>query len=259
MNLGDASTSSFSSDLPEIFFKLAPYYDQLVQFIDYPGWVRYISEIFRRYGRRPRFILDLACGTGNVAVLLAQQGFKMVGLDRSKEMLDRLQSKVPSGGIELICADMREFKLLKPVDACICLFDSLNYLLEIEDLERCFRSVLGSLEPAGLFVFDMNTIYGLANYWDDQVWIREVGDIYSIWQNRYDPVRRISTLYLTLFVRQGDGYKRVDEVHKERGYELSEIEAALRRAGFKRSRMYHHLTFDPPTPSTIRVMVVAEP
>lgn len=259
MNLRGSRTSSSGSNSPEVFFRLAPYYDQLVRFIDYSGWVRYLGEIFRRYGRRPRSILDLACGTGNITIPLAQKGFKMVGLDRSKEMLDQLESKAAARGIELVCADMREFRLSRPVDACICLFDSLNYLLEIEDIERCFSSVRSSLEPGGLFVFDMNTIYSLANYWDDQVSIREFGDVYSIWQNRYDPARHISTLYLTLFVRQGDGYKRVDEIHKERGYELSEIEAALSRAGFEKSSMYQHLTFDPPTPSTPRVMVVAEP
>jgi SAM-dependent methyltransferase len=202
----------------------------------------------------------MACGTGNVAIPLAENGFKLIGLDRSPTMLAELRKKDKTRRIQLICADMRDFSLPEPVDACICLFDSLNYLLTIEELASCFCSVRNSLKPDGIFIFDMNTLYCLANYWSNQVSVREFGDVYSIWQSRYDPERHISTLYLTLFVRQRNHkYKRFEEVHKERGYELSEIRENLNRAGFPKVNIYHHLTFEPPTPLTSRVMVVAEP
>jgi len=282
------------------FTKIAPYYDLLMKRVDYPGWVRYLHQIFERFGIKPRKILDLACGTGIPSLLLARQGYEVIGLDNSEEMLkvamqnaelgdspkkeinllsrfQNLNSEI--GRVRFIQADMRNFEIPEKVDVVISLFDSFNYLLTEKDLHKAYVSTYRALRKGGYFLFDMNTDFGLSQYWVNGTEIREIDGLLSIWRNSYDEKRKIARLDLTLFVpspplRKGDKspstpplskgdsggfyYQRIDEVHEERGYSTLEIENLLHDAGFGEVHLYRHLQFTPPLRSTNRVMVVAK-
>ncbi len=240
------------------FSQIAPYYDTLMNHIDYPGWVEYIIKIFRALKKTPEVIIDVACGTGNAALLLAKSGFRVIGVDQSAGMLEIFKKKAAGLDITFVCADMRGFTVPQPADAAISLFDSINYLLTEDELEQCFRTVHQNLKPGGLFVFDMNTIFGLSTHWGNSITLREVGNIYSIWKNTYDYKDNISTLHLTLFVKNKQSYERMDELHRERGYPAPVIEKRLKRAGFAKTHFYQHLFFTPPSSHTARMMIVAE-
>ncbi|MCR4424010.1 MAG: class I SAM-dependent methyltransferase [candidate division WOR-3 bacterium] len=243
------------------FARFARHYDRfMMKFVDYPGWVNYVLKIFRRFKVVPRTILDVACGSGIPTVLLAQKGYRMIGVDRSREMLAVLESKRGNLPIELVCADIRDFKISEPVDAAISLYDSINYLLTEEDLERCFGCVFKSLVGQGIFVFDMNTVYGLSEGWGTRTITRETEEIVSIWQNSYDRQTKVSTLHLTFWEKMGDGTlgERYEEIHEERAYTVEEVRRALRAAGFSETHFYHHGGFLPVGPLTVRMMVVAQ-
>jgi ubiquinone/menaquinone biosynthesis C-methylase UbiE len=240
------------------FSRIAPYYDTLMNHIDYPGWIEYIKKFFQVFHKQPKVIIDVACGTGNASLLLAQSGFKVIGVDRSAAMLEIFKEKSRGLDIDFVCADMRGFEVPQPGDAAISLFDSINYLLTEEELERCFCNVHRNLKPGGLFIFDMNTIFGLSTHWGNSITLREVGAIYSVWKNSYDYKENISTLHLTLFVKNQDHYERLEELHRERGYPTAVVEKRLKRAGFIRCHFYQHLFFTPPASHTARFMVVAE-
>jgi len=242
---------------PPPFTKIARYYDRLMWDVGYGEWILYIEEIFRLLKRRPKRILDLACGTGNASLLLYEKGYEVVGIDLSDQMLEVARRK-GEGRIEFKLADMRNFILGKTFDAVICLFDSLNNLLLEEDLRKTFERVFEHLRVGGVFLFDINTIYCLENYWDDKTRVREDGDLVSIWRSSYDPKTRVSTLDITLFVQEEDSYRRIDERHLERGYSLETIDYLLDTSGFKKRFYYDHLTFDKPKQTSLRVMVIAE-
>jgi len=104
----------------------------------------------------------------------------------------------------------------------------------------------------------MNTIFGLSTHWGNSVTLREVGAIYSVWKNSYDYKENISTLHLTLFVKDAERYERLEELHRERGYPIPVIEKRLKRAGFVRSTFYQHLFLTPPSSQTARMMIVGE-
>jgi ubiquinone/menaquinone biosynthesis C-methylase UbiE len=245
------------------FSRFAPVYDRFMnRYVNYAAWVQYVQRIFRRYECRPSLLLDLACGTGVPTLLLAREGYRLIGVDRSEAMLSVLADKVNDYDIRLVRSDMRDFTLPESVDAGICLYDSMNYLLTTDDLTQCLRSVRRALNAEGLFAFDMNTIHGLATYWGDRSSVRDVEDVHSIWDTAYDPETRISSLRLTFSVqgktRSGVGPTCV-EVHEERGYTIDEVAAALTEAGFRHSDFLQHGTFQPPGPTTTRMMVVARP
>ena len=232
------------------------------RYVNYSAWVQYVRRIFRYYGCRPSLLLDLACGTGVPTLLLAREGYRLIAVDRSEAMLEVLAAKVNDFDIRLVQSDIRDFTLPEPVDAAICLYDSMNYLLTVDDLTQSLRSVHRSLKPEGLFAFDMNTIHGLATYWGDRRSIRDVDDVHSVWDTSYDPETRISSLRLTFSVqgkaRRQSGPTYV-EVHEERGYSIDEVAAALVKAGFQRNDFLQHGTFQPPGPTTTRMMIVARP
>lgn len=245
------------------FSRFAPVYDRFMsRYVNYPAWVQYVRRIFRYYGCRPNLLLDLACGTGVPTLLLAREGYRLIAVDRSEAMLAVLADKVNDYDIRLVHSDMRDFSLPESVDAGICLYDSVNYLLTTDDLARCLRSVYRALKPEGLFAFDMNTIHGLATYWGDRRSIRDVDDVHSVWDTTYDPETRVSSLHLTFSVQdragRQSGHTHV-EVHEERGYTIDEVRAALEKAGFQRNDFLQHGTFQPPGPTTTRMMVVARP
>ncbi len=242
------------------FVDFARFYDRfMLYYVDYQGWVNYVEKVFRRFKVRPETILDVACGTGIPTVLLARRGYRVVGVDRSAEMLAVLRDKVGELPISFVRSEITDFRLAEPADAAISLYDSINYLLAEEDLGRCFSCVRRSLRNGGVFTFDMNTVYSLSTFWGTRVTERQVGPIKSVWQNIYDDKTRISTLHITFWEDTGADSEPVEfeEVHKERAYTPAEVKQALLTAGFSEVRFYTHGGFLPVGPLTTRMMAVA--
>jgi len=240
------------------FASIAPYYDILMKGIAYREWVDYTLELFKRAGHSPRRLLDLACGTGTATLELVRRGFEVVALDRSPDMLDVFRKKKKAQEVEILEGKMEDFRLPHPVDAVTCYFDSINYLTEERALKHCFESVHRALASKGIFVFDMNTIYGLEKVWGTNTLVREIDNIFSVWKSVYDAARHLSTLYLTMFVRNGTSYERIDEVHTERAYPLGDVAEMLKRAGFSKVEIFAHMTTSSFLDISSRVMVVAE-
>lgn len=244
----------------EPFVRFNRHYDVfMTKYVDYKGWVDYVERVFRRFRVEPKTVLDLACGTGIPTLLLALRGYRLTGVDRSPEMLAALAAKQDGLPVATLRADMRDFALAEPHDAAICLYDSVNYLLAEEDLTRCFGCVRRALVPDGLFVFDMNTLYGLSEHWGTRTTTREAGGVYSIWQNTWDPESRVSTLHLTFWEQPEPGKvgPKFEEIHQERAYEQAEVKRCLLGAGFGTVRFFQHGMFIPPAAFTTRMMVVA--
>jgi len=105
-------------------------------------------------------LIDLACGEGSFALEMASKGWDVVGIDQSEEMLRlaRRRAADSASQVEFFKQDMREFTVPGQADLVTCWFDSLNYLLRIEDIQSAFSRVYQALKPGGWFIFDMNTI-----------------------------------------------------------------------------------------------------
>jgi len=243
----------------EPFSRFNLHYDKfMIKYVDYRGWIDYLVRVFGHFRSDPKTILDLACGTGIPTLMLARRGYRMTGVDRSPEMLAMLEAKRGDLPVTTIHADIRDFSVPEPHEGAICLYDSMNYLLTEDDLVRCFSCVRSALVPGGLFVFDMNTVYGLAEHWGTQTAAREVGGIDSIWQHDWDPETRVSTLTLTFWEKAEDGKpgEKIVEIHQERAYYPREIERCLKAAGFTQVHFFQNGSFLEPGPHTTRMMIV---
>lgn len=242
------------------FTIIAPYYDTLMSFVNYPAWVTYIENILMLHNKKEKRILDIACGTGICLELWSQKGYAVFGLDMSMSMLAVCRqrfARLSNGPVHLVNGDMRQIGFARKMPIITCLYDSLNHLLSVDDLFGCLQSVYDGLEPGGIFIFDINTIHCLRDEWGNSTFDRRDGNINSIWTNRFDLATCISTLEISLKINENGMTKTLNEIHRERGYRLSLIRDILAKLGFK-SSLYRHLTFHPAQESDLRIMGVAE-
>ncbi len=242
------------------FTSIAPYYDDLMQDINYELWVDYIEELFQLFSVKPTRILDIGCGTGNPTLILARRGYEVVGIDASEEMLKVAREKAKTlKNVKFYLGDARNFQLNEdPFDAAISLFDSLNNITTEGELLSALTSIKDHLKHKGLFLFDLNTIHALEHYWSNKTRVREYSNLISIWRTRFFKKKRLSELHITLFVpAEGDLYKRIDEIHLERGYKISTVKKLLKKAGFHEVFAFQHLTRLPASEQNMRVMFAA--
>jgi ubiquinone/menaquinone biosynthesis C-methylase UbiE len=281
----------------DIYRDYAPFYDGSGQIRFALLMAQYLEELLRRHpagqGAEPRSALDLACGTGTLAVALAEAGWRVVGLDQSQAMLALAQEKAHaagvSGSVTFVQGDMRELLTTdqRPTtndqggqsrrsshpappgtpSACVvrrssfalvtCTYDSLNYLLTEEDLARCFRGVARVLAPGGLFVADMNTRHFLEHDWPSCE-VEERPGFVQVAQSRFDPASASSTMRLTGFAGDDErGYIRFDETHVERAYAPEVVAGQLEAAGLRVEAAYECFTFQPHHPRSQRIAWVA--
>jgi len=222
--------------------------------------VEYTRRILARLHYNPRSILDLACGTGTAAVLWAEDRIDTWGVDRSSDMLEMARKKAREHKvkIEFSRQDMTAFTMPRQFDLVTCYFDSLNYLLTLDDLTACFQAVNKILYPGAYFIFDVNTPEAMKILWDSQVYADENEDMAWIWKNYYFPKAKQAEVKATFFVRQGDLWEKFEEIHAERGYTVTEIRKVLRSAGLKEIKIYDCLKFKKFTRKSMRLAVVAQ-
>ena len=145
----------------EAYTGFAAVYDRFMDNVPYAEWAEYVRELLEGYGIRDGLVLELGCGTGTMTELLAGYGYDMIGVDCSEEMLDAAMEKREASGHEILylLQDMREFELYGTVRAVVSVCDSVNYILEAQELCQVFALVNNYLDPGGIFLFDFNTDY----------------------------------------------------------------------------------------------------
>lgn len=130
-------------------------------------------------------LLDLCCGTGHLAKLMAARGYAVTGLDGSQDMINHARGNAPD--LEFVLGDARDFTFDQPFDGVVCTSASLNHIQNPEDLRKVFSSVRRSLKDGGIFAFDINHPGQMARYWRDRPAEGELTDDYAwLITPRYD-------------------------------------------------------------------------
>ena len=235
-------------------------YDIFQDNVDYEAWASYLQDRLTDFDIRDGLVLDLGCGTGTMTELLASAGYDMIGVDGSEEMLLRAAEKRAESGhsILYLLQDMTEFELYGTVRAVVSVCDSLNYLLEEEDLLQTFRLVNNYLDPGGIFIFDMNTEYKYRELLGSCTIAENREEGSFIWENDYDEDQLINEYDLTLFVRREDGlYEKSEEVHYQKAWRSEKVKELLKAAGMTVIAVYDAYTQEPPRPDSDRLTFIA--
>lgn len=244
----------------EAYTDFAQVYDTFMDQTPYREWSDYLCKILKKYGIENGIVLDLGCGTGTLTEFLAKEGYDMIGVDNSEEMLQiALQKKDISGhGILYLLQDMREFELYGTVRAVVSVCDSINYLLEDEDVVTTFSLVNNYLDPGGIFVFDFNTVYKYREIIGDTTIAENRDDCSFIWDNFYHAKENINEYDLTIFVKEGTLYRKFEETHYQRGYTIEEMTEFVEKAGLLVKEVLDATTHKAATKTSERVYIIAQ-
>jgi len=245
-----------------MYNSFAKIYDELMTDAPYQKWGTYISDILIERGLIPTesskpLVLDLACGTGTMTLLLAEKGYDMMGVDASIDMLAAAQEKSYNEGqnILFLAQDMRELDLFGTIDAAVCVCDGINYILDEDELFTVFKRVRLFMNPGGVFIFDMNTEYKFKELLGNRSFEgkSENGAAYSL-DNSFDETLGINE-YRVLFTHEnGDSFT---EIHRQRAYKTDKVIDLLQKAGFGDVLISHEYTKEPPKIDSARVSFVA--
>ncbi len=244
--------------MAEGYGAFADFYDRLTENISYPDRAAYYDRICQKHGGKRGLLLDLACGTGQLSVLWQDMGYEVIGVDASPEMLAKAVQRKGDRDILFLCQSMEELDLYGTVSAVFCAQDSLNHLTEPDALQRALTRAALFLEPGGLFLFDVNTLYKHKEVLGNKTFVYDCDDLYCVWQNELLPDGLVQ-IDLDLFSRGEDGlYLRQEESFCERAYPDAVWREMLRKAGCTVEAVYHADTETPPRPDSERVLYAAK-
>lgn len=241
------------------YTEFAGFYDGLTKNVEYGARARYIAALLKRYSHDAGIMLDLACGTGSLTVALAKMGFDIYGADASQDMLSIAQQKASEEGLDILFLrqKMQSLDLYGTIDTCVCTLDSLNHLTEKSDVEKTFRGISLFMNPGGLFVFDVNTLYKHREVLANNTFVYDTAQVYCVWQNTLDRDRETVHITLDFFERDGLCYRRSGESFSERAYEREALLAMLDGAGFDVLDIFGELSFEPPRGDSQRNVYIA--
>ncbi len=237
----------------------AAFYDALTADVDYAAWAEYLLALFDRHGGAHGQLLDLACGSGSLALELTARGVDVIGVDGSQDMLAVAREKAEEEGapVMFLCQDMRELDLYGTVDGAVCMLDSLSHVCDTADVGEILRRLGLFIAPDGLLVFDVNTPYKHREVLGDNAFVFEEDEFVCVWRNRYSEAKCEVSMRLDFFLEADGVYERYTDEVKERAYSMATWKKLLAEAGFDLLAVYGERDFDAPTADAERWVFVA--
>ena len=218
-------------------------YDELMNDAPYDEWVQFVKAKLEKYNvsedgnSKQVRILDLACGTGELSIRLAKEGFQVTGVDLSADMLMVAEAKAKAEGctIPFYQQDMAELEGLGQFDVVGIFCDSLNYLETEQKVMDTFSCVAEHLKKGGLFIFDVHSIYKITQVFTQQTYTLSDDSISYIWNSFPGEHPNSVEHELSFFVldEHSGKYDRIDELHLQRTFPVGYYAEWLDEAGFK--------------------------
>ena len=245
----------------EAYTDFAEVYDTFMDETPYREWSEFLLSLLSEFGIKDGIAAELGCGTGSMTMLFAKQGFDMIGIDNSSEMLNiAMDKKVESErDILYLNQDMREFELYGTVRIFLSICDSVNYVLDPEDLIKVFCLVNNYLDPKGYFLFDFNTVHKYRDIIGDTTIAENREHCSFIWDNFYHEDEDINEYELTVFVEEEEErFRKFTESHFQRGYTLEEMTNIATHAGMKVIAAYDGYTRKSADENSERILMVVQ-
>lgn len=234
------------------YSQLARLYDRVMSHVDYGAWASYLEIVFRQHGLPGSRVLELACGTCSLAALLAEDGYRIVGIDRSSQMLMVGRDKFRRLGLapQFVAASMTDLPFDSHFDAVICMYDSLNYLLREDEVRRAAAEMARVTVPGGLVVFDVCTVRNSELFFSNGRMTEVAHGVPYERICRFDSTTRIQE---NIFRFTGGGGT---EHHRQKIYYLEEIATCFDGLPFAEEGRYDDMTLRAGSESSERVHFV---
>lgn len=220
-------------------------YDPFMKDAPYDDWHTFTQEMIRKYGTDVQKIADLGCGTGELTVRLAKEGYQLFGVDYSIDMLTYAEQKSRQEQLDIrwIHQDLRTLEGLQNLDVVVSFCDVINYITSVEDLKIVFGRIADTLKPEGLFMFDIHSLHYVTNELVNRSFSEVTDDMAYIWNCIAGEQPGEMFHELTFFISENDGnYRRIDEFHHQHTYLVEVYKKLLIEAGFEKPILYHDFT-----------------
>lgn len=235
-------------------------YDVLMQDVPYDRWLEFFLEKAEKFNSSGKNVMELACGTGELALRMAKKGFQVTGVDLSEDMLMVASQKAndQSVHLKLYLQNMSELEGLGLYDIISIFCDSLNYLSSPDEVKETFKRVYSHLNKNGLFLFDVHSIYKMEHIFLNQTFTEVDDEVSYIWNSFKGEYPYSVEHELTFFVldEKTDQYIRFDELHKQRTYSVKDYSLWLEEAGFELLEVTADFSNGEPNESSERVFFV---
>lgn len=212
-------------------------YDEVMDSSLYKKWLDFSC---RHLGERKQ-IMELACGTGALAVEFAKAGYQVTGLDLSEEMLMIASQRAQTEHVDIqfVEGDMLDLVDVGQYEAITCYSDSLCYMEDEQSVQQVFDGVFESLTEDGVFLFDVHSTYQIDDVFPDYSYHYQTDAFAFLWESYQGEVPHSIEHFLTFFVQEENGqFNRLDELHQERTYPLETYVRMLENAGFSTVHCY---------------------
>jgi SAM-dependent methyltransferase len=208
--------------------------------VRWDAFARHVAPLILQFysatsiGQTNKLVLDLCCGTGQLATHFLENGYQVVGLDLSAPMLRYAQENagayVQAGQARFVQGDASDFSFDERFGLVVSTFDSLNHLEDERALARCFRCVLAVCE--GFFIFDLNTRAGLRRW--NHVQVDDGEEILIVNRGIYDGQGDRAWVKITGFERTADGlYERFEQTAFNTAFDMARVQSMLLEAGWR--------------------------
>jgi SAM-dependent methyltransferase len=237
-------TDTFNSDYSQ-------YYNLLYQDKDYKSEAKYITALIKKFSGGAKDILELGCGTGNHGVLFQQEGYNLVGVERSSEMAVIAKQR----GVSCVVADIADFSIDKKFDVCLSLFHVISYITENDGLLRAFRNTRAHLNKGAVFIFDVWFTPAVMSRLPE-VRVKRLEDndvsIIRIAEPGIDFVRNTVEVNYHMFLRdkKASGVREFRESHLMRHFTVPEIALLSGQTGFSLTHAEEFLSGKAPDNTT---------
>lgn len=226
--------------------------------IPYKDWYDYLHGLLIDYNINSGIVADLACGTGTITAMFASDGYNMIGVDLSPEMLEVAHNKCPDS-VLLLHQDIRELDLYGTAAAMVCICDGMNYMPDEESLYQVFNRVHTFLDDGGIFIFDMKTWHFYENVLGSQSIVDNREQSSLIWENGFDKATGINEYFITiynLYSKELGLFERFDEYHRQRAYPVEKVTGLAAKAGLETVAVYNAFTKEKPLSNSERIYYI---
>lgn len=239
----------------ETFAKI---YDEVMDDSLYLDWLEFTR---RHVNPTAKNVLELACGTGILSVELANLGIQVTGLDLSEDMIKIANKRIdPTDDVvSFKTGDMLALTDEDAYDVVTCYSDSICYMPDEQSVKQVFEGVYRALTSSGTFIFDVHSLYQMNEHFSEYSYHYQTDDFAFLWESYPGDYEHSVEHFLTFFIQESDGlFKRYDELHEERTYDIETYQALLKDVGFSDVKVYADFEDSQPTDESARWFFVCE-
>lgn len=220
--------------------ELAVVYDRIMSHVHYRRWAGYIERLFKYYDAPISNLIDLSCGTGKHLISLKAKNRRLYGSDLSIFMLKEAKRKRGFRKIPVVCSNFAEIPFKNKIfDIVLILYDSINYIIDDDDIPRVFGQVKYLLKKGGLFIFDVVTPFAceefFLDYTEQESW-KGISCSRHSWY-RKDQQMQFNEFEISI---NGEIYR---ELHQQKIREKSEWIEIIRKNNFELIQAFNNFTF----------------